>query len=160
MRRPNESVGCWRAGDGELPDLMATTRMRSLTRIRTRPPVLDRMVVGTHGNGAEDALEQSEPIGFRGACGSPDSPQAPRPIASTSAWARTSARFGAAVHRFARESGLPQVDFAKEQRKDDVMHEHPAEFTPRGFSSAGRRRHRCSARKSGALPRGVRARIV
>ena len=40
--------------------------------------------------------------------------------------------FTAAVHRFAREQGVPWVDFVKGQRKDDVMHEHLAAFTAAG----------------------------
>ena len=33
------------------------------------------------------------------------------------------------MHRFARDHRLPWVDFAKGQRKDDVMHEHLARFS-------------------------------
>ncbi|HZE15167.1 MAG TPA: hypothetical protein VE197_05315 [Mycobacterium sp.] len=51
------------------------------------------------------------------------------PIASTAPLARITEAFGKAVRRFAREHGLPWVDFAKGQRKDDVMHEHLARFT-------------------------------
>jgi hypothetical protein len=50
------------------------------------------------------------------------------PIASTAPLAKVSDRFGDAVHRFARDHGIPWVDFAKGQRKDDVMHEHLARF--------------------------------
>ena len=46
------------------------------------------------------------------------------PIASTAPLARITDAFSAAVHRFARTNGIPWVDFAKGQRKDDVMHEH------------------------------------
>jgi hypothetical protein len=55
------------------------------------------------------------------------------PIASTAPLGKLTDAFAAAVHRFAREHGLPWVDFVKGQRKDDVMHEHLA-----GFTAAGR----------------------
>ena len=51
------------------------------------------------------------------------------PIASTAPLAKITDAFSAAVHRFARISAIPWVDFAKGQRKDDVMHEHLAGFT-------------------------------
>jgi hypothetical protein len=51
------------------------------------------------------------------------------PIASTAPLAKITDAFGAAVHRFARTRAIPWVDFAKGQRKDDVMHEHLAGFT-------------------------------
>src|SRR6266576_786658 len=51
------------------------------------------------------------------------------PIASTAPLATITDGFVAAVHRFARISAIPWVDFAKGQRKDDVMHEHLAGFT-------------------------------
>ena len=51
------------------------------------------------------------------------------PIASTAPLARITDAFDKAVHRFARDHGVPWVDFAKGQRKDDVMHEHLAGFT-------------------------------
>src|ERR1700758_3986035 len=49
-------------------------------------------------------------------------------IASPAPLARITDAFGSAVHRFARDHGVPWVDFAKGQRKDDVMHEHLARF--------------------------------
>jgi len=51
------------------------------------------------------------------------------PIASTAPLAKISDRFTAAVHRFARDQGVPWVDFARGQRKDDVMHEHLGWFS-------------------------------
>jgi hypothetical protein len=51
------------------------------------------------------------------------------PIASTAPLARITDEFGAAVHQFARTNGVPWVDFAKGQRKDDVMHAHLERFT-------------------------------
>src|SRR6478736_3463977 len=45
------------------------------------------------------------------------------PIASTAPLARITEALDKAVHRFARDHRLPWVDFAKGQRKDDVMHE-------------------------------------
>ena len=50
------------------------------------------------------------------------------PIASTAPMARISEAFSTAVHRFARDNGVPWVNFAKGQRKDDVMHEYLAGF--------------------------------
>ena len=51
------------------------------------------------------------------------------PIASTAPLARITEALDKAVHRFARDHDVPWVDFAKGQRKDDVMHEHLASFT-------------------------------
>jgi hypothetical protein len=51
------------------------------------------------------------------------------PIASTAPLARITDAFSSAVHRFARDNAIPWVDFAKGQRKDDVMHEHLEAFT-------------------------------
>src|ERR1700756_2597145 len=51
------------------------------------------------------------------------------PIPSTAPLAKITDAFSTAVHRFARVNGVAWVDFAKGQRKDDVMHEHLAEFT-------------------------------
>ena len=51
------------------------------------------------------------------------------PIASTAPLARITDAFGAAVRRFARDNGIAWVDFAKGQRKDDVMHEQLQHFT-------------------------------
>src|SRR6266480_6573129 len=50
------------------------------------------------------------------------------PIASTAPLARITDAFGAAVHRFAQAHAVPWVDFARGQRKDDVMHEQLAAF--------------------------------
>jgi hypothetical protein len=43
--------------------------------------------------------------------------------------AKISDRFSAAVHRFARDQQVPWIDFARGQRKDDVMHEYLPGFT-------------------------------
>jgi hypothetical protein len=51
------------------------------------------------------------------------------PIASTAPLARITEAFDKAVRRFARDHGLPWVDFVKGQRKDDVAHEYLAGFT-------------------------------
>src|SRR4051812_35132322 len=56
------------------------------------------------------------------------------PIASTAPLAKITDRFAAAVHRFAHDQGVPWVDFARGQRKDDVMHEHLAAFEAAGRS--------------------------
>src|SRR5215208_5494405 len=50
------------------------------------------------------------------------------PIASTAPLGKISDGFSAAMHRFARDQQVPWVDFAKGQRKDDVMHDHLARF--------------------------------
>jgi hypothetical protein len=54
------------------------------------------------------------------------------PINSTAPLAKITDAFTAAVHRFARDRGVPWVDFVKGQRKDDVMHEQLACFTAAG----------------------------
>ncbi len=51
------------------------------------------------------------------------------PIASTAPLASISDGFGTAMRRFARDQGVPWVDFVKGQRKDDIMHQHLARFT-------------------------------
>jgi hypothetical protein len=51
------------------------------------------------------------------------------PIASTAPLGKVTDAFSAAMRRFARDQRVPWVDFAKGQRKDDVMHEHLARFT-------------------------------
>jgi hypothetical protein len=56
------------------------------------------------------------------------------PIASTAPLAKITDAFGAAVHRFAADQGVPWVDFARGQRKDDVMHEQLAVFEAAGRS--------------------------
>src|SRR2546421_1287497 len=42
-------------------------------------------------------------------------------IASTAPLAKITDAFTAAVHRFAEDQGVPWVDFARGQRKDDVI---------------------------------------
>ncbi|HEX6055056.1 MAG TPA: hypothetical protein VFY98_04525 [Intrasporangium sp.] len=54
------------------------------------------------------------------------------PIASTAPLAKITDTFTAAVHRFADRQRIPWVDFARGQRKDDVMHEHLAAFEAAG----------------------------
>src|SRR5215470_18095035 len=51
-----------------------------------------------------------------------------KPIASTAALAPVTGSFTKAVRAFAADRGIPWVDFAKGQRKDDVAHEHLALF--------------------------------
>jgi hypothetical protein len=61
------------------------------------------------------------------------------PIASTAPLAKISDRFTRAVHRFAETEGIAWVDFAKGQRKDDVMQERLKDFTaPEGVVFIGR----------------------
>jgi hypothetical protein len=52
-----------------------------------------------------------------------------QPIASTAPLARITDAFGTAVHGFARTNAVRWIDFAKGQRKDDVMNEHLARFS-------------------------------
>jgi hypothetical protein len=51
------------------------------------------------------------------------------PIASTAPLAPVSEGFSTAMRRFAREQGVPWIDFVKGQCKDDIMHQHLARFT-------------------------------
>src|SRR3954470_15852260 len=51
------------------------------------------------------------------------------PIASTAPLGKITDAFAAAMRRFARDQHIPWVQFAKGQRKDDVMHEYLAGFT-------------------------------
>ncbi len=54
------------------------------------------------------------------------------PIASTAPLAKITDRFSAGIRQFARDQGVPWVDFARGQRKDDVMHQHLADFEAAG----------------------------
>jgi len=54
------------------------------------------------------------------------------PIASTAPLAKVSDAFTAAMRCFARDEGVPWVDFVKGQRKDDIMHAHLAAFDAAG----------------------------
>ena len=54
------------------------------------------------------------------------------PIASAAPLAKITDRFTAAVRRFAADERIPWVDFARGQRKDDVMHEYLARFQAAG----------------------------
>ncbi|MGH3606188.1 MAG: hypothetical protein ACRDQI_19460 [Pseudonocardiaceae bacterium] len=51
------------------------------------------------------------------------------PIASTAPLGKISDAFTAGIRRYARDQGVPLVDFVRGRRKDDVMHEHLASFT-------------------------------
>jgi hypothetical protein len=51
------------------------------------------------------------------------------PVASTAPLGTLTDAFSAAMRRFAADQRVPWVDFVKGQRKDDVMHEHLANFT-------------------------------
>jgi hypothetical protein len=67
------------------------------------------------------------------------------PIASTAPLGRITDAFSAAMRRFAREQQVPWVDFVKDQRKDDVMHEHLAGFSGReGVLFIGRAQEKTS----------------
>jgi hypothetical protein len=50
------------------------------------------------------------------------------PIASMAPLAPISEGFSKAMRRFARDQGVPWIDFVKGQRKDDIMHQHLAAF--------------------------------
>ena len=51
------------------------------------------------------------------------------PIASTAPLGKITDAFSGGMRHFAGDQQVPWVDFAKGQRKDDVMHEHLARFT-------------------------------
>jgi hypothetical protein len=51
------------------------------------------------------------------------------PIASTAPLGKISDAFTAGIRRYARDQGVPLVNFVRGQRKDDVMHEYLASFT-------------------------------
>ena len=55
-----------------------------------------------------------------------------QPIASTSVIAPMSRDFTGRLDAFAAAHGIPRVDFARGQRKDDVMHEYLAAFQAAG----------------------------
>jgi hypothetical protein len=57
-----------------------------------------------------------------------------RPIASTAVIAPMSRDFTARLRSFADDNDIPRLDFARGQRKDEVMHQHLA-----AFEAAGRR---------------------
>ncbi|ABW15672.1 conserved hypothetical protein [Parafrankia sp. EAN1pec] len=60
-------------------------------------------------------------------------------VTSTAPLASITERFVTAVRRFAVDHEIPLVDFARGQRKDDVMHEHLSRFTkPEGVVFVGR----------------------
>jgi len=56
------------------------------------------------------------------------------PVPSTVPLGKITDAFVASVHRFAQAQNVPWVDFARGQRKDDVMHEYLAEFEASGRS--------------------------
>jgi hypothetical protein len=55
-----------------------------------------------------------------------------KPVASTAVLAPRTEAFYAEIRKFAASRGIPVVEFAAGQRKDDVMHEHLAEFLAAG----------------------------
>ncbi len=82
------------------------------------------------------------------------------PIASTAPLGKITEAFSAAMHRYALDQGVPRVDFAKGQRKDDIMHGYLAGFEASGRTEgccswvARRRRRHCFAPRSAATQRG------
>ena len=54
------------------------------------------------------------------------------PIASTAPLGKITDAFSAAMHRFAVDQGVAWVNFVKGERKDEVMHQHLAEFEAAG----------------------------
>ena len=61
------------------------------------------------------------------------------PFASSALIDPISKAFGAAIHAFVQEHGVPLITFEKGQRKDDVMAEHLTRFTaPEGVVFVGR----------------------
>src|SRR5260370_36086275 len=55
-----------------------------------------------------------------------------QPVAPTAAIAPMSRDFVTRLRAFADQRGIPRIDFARGQRKDDVMHEHLARFQAAG----------------------------
>jgi hypothetical protein len=55
-----------------------------------------------------------------------------RPIASTAVIAPMSRDFTARLRAFADDHDIPRIDFARGQRKDEVMHQHLAAFEASG----------------------------
>jgi hypothetical protein len=55
-----------------------------------------------------------------------------QPVASTAVIAPMSRDFVTRLRGFAGQRGIPRIDFARGQRKDDVMHEHLARFRAAG----------------------------
>src|SRR6266496_3134081 len=51
-----------------------------------------------------------------------------KPIASTAVIAPMSRDFVARLRGFADQRGIPRIDYARAQRREDVMHEHLARF--------------------------------
>ena len=67
------------------------------------------------------------------------------PIASTAPLGKISDRFVKQVEAFTAANNIPRVDFAKGQRKDDVMAERLAAFTaPEGVVFIGRAQEKTS----------------
>lgn len=54
------------------------------------------------------------------------------PIASTAPLRKITDAFSRAIRRYAADQNVPWVDFVKGQRKDDIMHEHLAQFEADG----------------------------
>src|SRR3546814_15639464 len=54
------------------------------------------------------------------------------PIASTAPLGKITDAFSRAIRRYAADQNVPWVDFVKGQRKDDIMHEHLAQFEADG----------------------------
>ena len=76
-------------------------------------------------SGATDSQRTINSVGFiRGHLG--------QPVASTAVIAPMSRDFVTRLRGFADQGGIPRIDFARGQRKDDVMHEHLAAFQAAG----------------------------
>ena len=79
------------------------------------------------------------------------------PVASTAALAPVSEAFTRSVRSFAASGGIPWVDFAKGQRKDDVAQEYLAGFTgTEGVLFIGRAQEKVSAVPDPQAPPGRR----
>src|SRR5216684_6692811 len=63
-----------------------------------------------------------------------------QPIASTAVIAPMSRDFVTRLRGFAGQRAIPRIDFARGQRKDDVMHEHLARFQAAGRTRSEERR--------------------
>ena len=78
-------------------------------------------------------------------------------IASSAMLEPISREFVASIHRFVKQQGLPLIDFTKGQRKDDVAHQHLAQFKgDEGVLFVGRAQERTSVNRK--RPAGLRPR--
>ena len=140
MNRSERWLACWPPVRPE-PSYDATAHRRRCPRrsrgVRGgvhRPDVLQRL----------RARSCSTPAGCSATSSASSGCRSPRPRR----WGRSATGSAPAMRRFARDQQVPWVDFAKGQRKDDVMHEHLARFDRRGGGAV----HRAGAGEDQPVP--------